>query len=1444
MFLMSGIVSETMHGNSVVLGQNDKATFGAGSLGSATNSSSQGVDLYVAGSVGPFLACSRGTRAWTENTDFWLRPGASLCESCTPGQFQNANAQLRCINCTAGMYQNERRSTTCKVCPAGYFCPEGAAEPKECRHGATFSGSDSGENAVYCPEGYARAVPVAAGFKGASDAQGGTNRTFTSIVQVAPGFYSSIGVEEECTPGHEASIGGLSQCSPCGTGRFAHGFGTIQCATCPAGQFAELYGSISCSTCPKGYYSPANSSSQCLVCGAGQFAAGDGSSVCKDCTKGAFSERSTGSTACVDCPRGYYSPLAAASQCLVCGPGKVARSNLSTSCTDCPVAKFSAATASAMCEYCGEGHYSPATGSSACLACSVGTKSHDAPSHRSACEACVSGQYADAYRMSSCKPCLAGTYSPADSAAMCQLCGAGQFAAEDGSSVCEDCPINTFVELPGQASCKICPDDTESTAGSRECVQVVRFLLSIELSLEIPDGAPLPSCEKIANFSAQLAGVDQDDIILKTEGCPSTPGARHDSTRGTAVAGAGRRLSGTGGSRILAWEASISAPSSAAADVISTHLDQALNATLNGSTVMYFDFEDENQNAQQYSVHSITSSTQGTFLVESPNLLGVSAHLVYPSTAALVSWQHTPYAAAYHIYVSSSKNTVIDKQRTFTYSVNATDSPLIGDTLTIACSDLTPAGGEFYVRVVGVDENGKVGLFSSWSDSFVLVAPPGPLSDFRVNRGSGNKRFVASITLSINPSNPLSSTAFQQQLLKISYRPVRGGSDSDGVPIKEEAENLYSNTLALGSKELEITQTNTRASGPSQRQVTVSFKVNMHPGTSVYPYVFTASFEMTADLAPATIQTTVAHAECTEGTYRATHKPLYAQSCELCPPNAYCPENGNASTVVAQAGHWRVGWYNNDTSSTGNQTPMSLVFVRCPFPAACCGALVSPANVLAWEESIDRTPVEPAVWCTHNNSSASSGNLTSDTAERRTMGEGCAPGHYGVVCAQCRTGQARSANGRCTVCASVSDHTSSIVGILLLYFLLFSLSLLFACRTNYRLARTFQDTNLVKAKGIVDHWHWMVDSRNRHREEDARAVEKEEEKSKPHEHGSFFSQFHNPLHGHHLPSPLHLGHKTPRHSQTNEAQPEGSAQIISNQAKAGMIVGNRNSAQDVDGHVSTESPTLQPEGLQITIKPPLEKEPRHEAEAGAPSTLAESANADTMVGDPAKHHHSYRRRKSSISGGRRHSYAGVGMLLHIPPQEEAPDLDEVAYNAKSLLILTPDSMPGGLAVAKIFMTHFTILSLAGSFNVDWRMPSNWLLINIDFFSAVSREVFDVTCLQEEGSGETWAIPPHLMQLVVLLAIPVFNFVCMAVPWACLVSHLVRKHRKKWQTKNPGNDEGPKKDPFTSLSFAVVLVIGVGITCFFLACDDHEIHACAVLLQGGERKVVLGRRLWD
>lgn len=864
----------------------------------------------------------------------------------------------------------------------------------------------------------------------------------------------------------------------------------------------------------------------------------------------------------------------------------------------------------------------------------------------------------------------------------------------------------------------------------------------------------MPSCEKIANFSAQLAGVEQDDIVLKTPGCPSTPGARQPGWRR-------RRLSGLN-SQVLAWEASISASSSSEADEISARLDQ----TLNNSAPANFTLEDGGQAVRQYSVHSISTSIQGNLLVESPALAGVSAHPSLPTTAALVSWQHVPYAAAYLVYVSSSKNMVIDKQRKFDYSVDVgSSSPLIGDALTFACSDLAPAGGVFYARVVGVDENNVRGTFSSWSEPFVLAAPPGSVHNLAVGRGNGNRRYVASVSLSITASNPLSSAAFLRQQLRISYRPVPVPEASDRVDFgasvvvrEDEAENV-----ALYSATFQLSDLQRLTTGP--RDVDVLLSLNMHPGTSAYPYVFTAVlYSPSLETASEQNDTALAYAKCSQGTYRSTHMPLHLQRCELCPENAYCPENGNASTVVPEAGHWRVGWIDNTTqrgagNGAGNQSPaVSLLFVPCPFPAACCGAFSSPTAARAWQTSTERGPGKPAGWCVASSSelvtSAADSISTQQNASgalEDTMGmeEACAPGHFGVACSQCEIGLARASDGKCVRCASVSDHTSSMVGLAILYFVLFSISLVFACRTNFRLARTFQDSNLVKAKGIVDHWQSLVEARRERKEREAHAAEVAAALAQRHKRGSsILGHLHNPFHYH--------GRK------------------------------------QEDGAIT--EPTEKTGGIK-------------EGHAADPPLLPEPMSA-TLPGTPGAR----RRRKNKTGHQHRRSIFG---LVHVPPHEEAPDLDEVEYNAKSLLILTPDSMPGGIAVGKIFLTHFTILSLAGSFNVEWQMPTNWLVINIDFFSAVSREVFDVTCLQEEGSDyEAWSIPPHFMKLVVLLAVPVLNVVCIALPWSCLVGHLVNKSRKTWRAKNPGNDAGPKRNPFNSLSLVTVLMIGIGITAFF------------------------------
>ena len=145
------------------------------------------------------------------------------------------------------------------------------------------------------------------------------------------------------------------------------------------------------------------------------------------------------------------------------------------------------------------------------------------------------------------------------------------------------------------------------------------------------------------------------------------------------------------------------------------------------------------------------------------------------------------------------------------------------------------------------------------------------------------------------------------------------------------------------SKDFEISQTRLRNNGADQ-VVRASFEVNMHPGTTVHPYVFTASLYSPALDSYSENTSTVAFAHCNEGTFRSTHKPLFAQSCEICPENAYCHEESNASTVVPKAGYWRVGWHNNNSRSTAgihDIGSLSLVFALVNIGCLLWGSCVS-----------------------------------------------------------------------------------------------------------------------------------------------------------------------------------------------------------------------------------------------------------------------------------------------------------------------------------------------------------------------------------------------------------------------------------------------------------------------------------------------------------------------
>ena len=259
------------------------------------------------------------------------------CESCKKGRTTFENGSIVCSTCSAGRYKVSTSTkkddykcdtcqvgtvalagaTTCDLCDPGYYQQLiGQSLCTACRAGTwnDITGASSNSSCIACTQGrYSSA-------KGASD--------FSSCNECAPGKASnqiSSNSSTSCLDCdvNEYSDAGATQCSFCSIGQTTTKKGTAYCSNCDLGRYGTTNGL--CKACNQGQYQDARGSNACNVCPEDTYGPATGQSSKADC-QSCSEDKTTGniksavdSSSC-SCRRNlYYQTINAT--CLSCPDG-------------------------------------------------------------------------------------------------------------------------------------------------------------------------------------------------------------------------------------------------------------------------------------------------------------------------------------------------------------------------------------------------------------------------------------------------------------------------------------------------------------------------------------------------------------------------------------------------------------------------------------------------------------------------------------------------------------------------------------------------------------------------------------------------------------------------------------------------------------------------------------------------------------------------------------------------------------------------------------------------------------------------------------------------------------------------------------------------------------------------------------------------------------------
>lgn len=498
---------------------NTYVTCGAGGflykLGAVNAAGDAGTDVCI--------ACLRGSYATT---------GATLCEACATGQYQDQMGQKACWPCQYG-YAGFEGAQRCMACFYGRaYCSEGFS-PNEnlftCNSARLPSGySPEGGYSIVRPFTDPTNVDVAMkyapmfnsctitsaetliGFNVSAECRvdayvmgdlgiNGNICSANAALNSISGFYTAPNILAGLSSKGErkSNVGMYGTLGPAGfsTTIFAAsrrtqvpqdralptttllgltftGWGYLGGGDNGLGQNAGVRG-VAADPCPAG-------SIKQMMNGDGVSTPGEDPSVllsdyCVPCGPGVFCDEST-SQASQNCPAGTYGAIIGAKSslgCMECPVGTYQDMDGQFDCTVCPPNTFASAPGATSCLSCGDGYEVSVAGSNMCNACPAG-KFRDAALSDS-CQECPAGT-SSGEAASQCNVCLPGSYSAAAKSATCTECPRGMYQSRYGAKACMQCGKGTYQDTRAAAKCKVCPvgtfnptDGAVSLSACRKC---------------------------------------------------------------------------------------------------------------------------------------------------------------------------------------------------------------------------------------------------------------------------------------------------------------------------------------------------------------------------------------------------------------------------------------------------------------------------------------------------------------------------------------------------------------------------------------------------------------------------------------------------------------------------------------------------------------------------------------------------------------------------------------------------------------------------------------------------------------------------------------------------------------------------------------------------------------------------------------------------------------
>ena len=452
--------------------------------------------------------------------------GSSSCTYCTPGYYQNNDAQPSCKPTDAGYYANGTGLVVQTKCPVGFFANISYETCIRCQKGR-YGDSSTTSICKTCPNGYFTNETSQTSCTMCPVGLFTSYEQTISCIGCQPGLYLDDDTCKSCPNGYFTNKVSLPNCTMCAAGTYST---SRSCSDCVGGRFGVsgmLYSSDCSGICSAGKFSTARSTN-CTNCTAGMYSSEDGWSACLNCPAGRV-RKEYGHNDYLECIVGTYQNLVGKLECTQCLAGKYlsytgattqnsceyctggyygdnAGETLATCTGQCPAGKYSTF---GVCVFCAIGTYTNTPGTSECTtasaqyyvntsgatdqifcpdgfettgtACTACASGHYSMNSSSTCAACGSGQYQDEVGKQTCKNCTIGRAQDHTGKGHCKLCQSGQYQDEVQKIACKNCTANKYLYNYGdsrvddpekhdaESDCQTCPTTTTSVAGSSFC---------------------------------------------------------------------------------------------------------------------------------------------------------------------------------------------------------------------------------------------------------------------------------------------------------------------------------------------------------------------------------------------------------------------------------------------------------------------------------------------------------------------------------------------------------------------------------------------------------------------------------------------------------------------------------------------------------------------------------------------------------------------------------------------------------------------------------------------------------------------------------------------------------------------------------------------------------------------------------------------------------------